>query len=125
MTLKECYKAIGGDYEGVVSRLVTEARVNKFLTMFLQDASFKVLCDSMEMRDAEEAFRAAHTLKGVCLSLGFTRLGESSHNLTEALRLRTFSEDAETYFKDVRRDYLETVSEIRSMQAETETPPAE
>ena len=61
MTLKECYKAIGGDYEGVVSRLVTEARVNKFLTMFLQDASFKVLCDSMEMRDAEEAFRAAHT----------------------------------------------------------------
>lgn len=28
MTLKECYKAIGGDYEGVVSRLVTEARVN-------------------------------------------------------------------------------------------------
>ena len=104
MTLKACYEAIGGDYEGVVSRLVTEARVNKFLTMFLHDTNYQTLCDSMEERKAEEAFRAAHTLKGVCLSLGFTRLGESSHNLTD--------------FDDVRRDYGETISAIRSMQAE-------
>ena len=118
MTLKACYEAIGGDYEGVVSRLVTEARVNKFLTMFLHDTNYQTLCDSMEERKAEEAFRAAHTLKGVCLSLGFTRLGESSHNLTEALRLRKFDENADKYFDDVRRDYGETISAIRSMQAE-------
>ena len=122
MTLKKCYEAIGGDYEGVVSRLVTEARVIKFLTMFLNDTNYKTLCDSMEEREAEGAFRAAHTLKGVCLSLGFTRLGESSHNLTEALRFRTFDKDADEYFEDVRRDYLETISAIRSMQAETTSP---
>lgn len=122
MTLKKCYEAIGGDYEGVVSRLVTEARVIKFLAMFLNDTNYKTLCDSMEEREAEEAFRAAHTLKGVCLSLGFTRLGESSHNLTEALRFRTFDKDADKYFEDVRRDYLETISAIRSMQAETTRP---
>lgn len=82
MTLKACYEAIGGDYEGVVSRLVTEARVNKFLTMFLHDTNY------------------------------------SSHNLTEALRLRKFDENADKYFDDVRRDYGETISAIRSMQAE-------
>ena len=118
MTLRKCYEAIGGDYEGVVSRLVTETRVIKFLTMFLNDTNYKTLCDSMEKREAEEAFRAAHTLKGVCLSLGFTRLGESSHNLTEALRFRILDESAKKYFEDVQRDYLETISVIRSMQAE-------
>ena len=36
--------------------------------------------------DGEEAFRAAHTLKGVCLNLGFDELYEVSAEITEKLR---------------------------------------
>lgn len=37
-------------------------------------------------RIIEEAFRAAHTLKGVCANLGFTQLFKVSSDLTEELR---------------------------------------
>ena len=30
MTIKECYEAMGGDYEDVLKRLMNEARIQKF-----------------------------------------------------------------------------------------------
>ena len=39
-----------------------------------------------ELRNYEDAFRSAHTLKGVCQNLSFDRLYEVSHELTELLR---------------------------------------
>ena len=41
---------------------------------------------TMDKADYEEAFRAAHTLKGVCANLGFTQLFKVSSDLTEELR---------------------------------------
>ena len=35
MTLKECYEALEGDYEGVVARLRSEKMVQKFVLKFL------------------------------------------------------------------------------------------
>ncbi len=32
----------------------------------------------------EDAFRAAHTLKGVCLNLGFSDLYHTSYDITES-----------------------------------------
>lgn len=43
MTLKECYAALEGDYESVLSRLMTEKLVQKFALKFLDDASFNNL----------------------------------------------------------------------------------
>ena len=40
----------------------------------------------MENKNYEDAFRGAHTLKGVCQNLSFDRLYEVSHELTELLR---------------------------------------
>jgi len=37
----------------------------------------------------KEAFRAAHTLKGVCQNLGFTNLYQPTCDLTEVLRTGT------------------------------------
>ena len=37
----------------------------------------------------KEAFRAAHTLKGVCQNLGFTNLYQPTYDLTEVLRTGT------------------------------------
>ena len=66
MSLTECYIALGGSYEEVLSRLSSERLVNKFVLKFLTDPSYDLLVRSMESKDWPEAFRAAHTIKGVC-----------------------------------------------------------
>ena len=38
MTLQECYEAIGGDYQDVISRLRSDRQ--KFVLKFLDDSSF-------------------------------------------------------------------------------------
>lgn len=86
MTVRECYEALGADYEGTLGRLCSEKLVQRFALKFLADASFSTLQKAMEEEDYEEAFRAAHTLKGVGMNLGFTKLFTISDELTEELR---------------------------------------
>ena len=117
MTLKECYEALDGDYEGVVARFRGEALVMRFALRFLEDGSYRLLQDSLAGGDYETAFRAAHTLKGVCQNLGFTRLYESSSALTEALRGGVWSEAAAERVAPVERDYRITADAVEALRA--------
>lgn len=85
MTLKECYDALGGNYEDTVRRLYNEKLVEKFLFKFEEDPSFENLKKALEEEDLEAAFRAAHTLKGVAQNMGFDNLAESSSVLLFSL----------------------------------------
>lgn len=85
MTLQECYSIIG-DYNDVMKRLPRETMVIKFIFRFLDDKSYEQLMTAIENSDYKAAFMAAHTIKGLCQNLSFTRLYESSHLITEALR---------------------------------------
>lgn len=111
MTLKEVFARIGGDYEGVVSRLCNEKLVERFVLKFLKDESYAQLCDFLQKEDYNEAFRMAHTLKGVSQNLGFTRLYEASHELTEQLRGGTRPENTEWLDMTGKR-YRETMEAI-------------
>ena len=115
MSLQECYSALGGSYEEVLSRLSSERLVKKFLT----DPSYDLLVRSMGSEDWPEAFRAAHTIKGVCQNLSFTTLYQSSHALAEALR-NGYTPEAPALYAQVQADYEKTVSAIRAYQAESE-----
>lgn len=115
MTLQECYIKMGGDYQDVMGRLGTEARIEKFLAKFLSDKSYQLLCDTMKNGNMEEAFRAVHTLKGVCLNLGLSRLAESSSALTEKLRGGVPDADAEIFFKKVQEDYYIVSQSIQEL----------
>lgn len=115
MTLQECYAALGGDYEDVLNRLRSERLVQKFVLKFLQDGSYDLLVSSMAAEDYGEAFRAAHTIKGICQNLSFTRLYESSSALSEALR-GGFTPEAPALFEQVKADYAQTASVIRAFQ---------
>lgn len=118
MELKDCYAELGGDYEGVVGRLHGERLVRKFAVKFLNDGSYALLCESIQNGQMEEAFRASHTIKGVCQNLGFTRLYESSAELTEMLRdAAVLPPEAEDQLEQVRRDYEITVAAIRKLEA--------
>ena len=115
MTIQECYTALEGDYEEVLSRLYSEALVKKFVGKFLADQSFQQLESSLNAEDYDEAFRAAHTLKGVSQNLSFTKLYHSSHEITEALRTKDYALAAQL-LAPVSRDYEQTVAAIQAYQ---------
>ena len=115
MTLKDCYTALGGDYEDVVARLPSEGFVQKYVLKFLDDKSFELLCASLETGDVQEAFRAAHTIKGMCQNLSFTSLGSAASDLTEALRAGDL-ETGKTLLGEVREEYRRTAEAIRAFQ---------
>lgn len=116
MTLKECYDAMGADYSEVECRLRTEERIRKFLCKVPEDKSYELLCDSLEQRNMDEAFRAVHTIKGVCQNLALTKLGHSAAVLSDRLRdNREYAEDVEELFAQVQKDYAKMVECIREL----------
>lgn len=114
MTLQECYQALGGDYEEVLARLRSERLVKKFVLKFLNDKSYELFCAMMAEKNEEEAFRAVHTIKGVCQNLGFTRLLQSSSRMSDALR-HGWTPEAEALCAELEADYLATVNAIRGL----------
>ena len=116
MTVRECYEEMGADYEEVLRRLANEERVARFLLKFSCDESFDGLVKAVEESDYEVAFRAAHTLKGICLNLSITRLAESSSALTESLRAGGWSEEAGPLFERVKDDYSQTIQAIQRLK---------
>ena len=86
MTIKQCYQAMGADFEEISQRIPSEAMIRKFAVKFPEDKSFAELTKALEQGDVETAFRAAHTIKGLCLTLGFSHLTAPASELTELLR---------------------------------------
>ena len=115
MTLQELYVEIGGDYAEVRGRLPSDKFIQKFVLKFVDDKSYELLLSSLEQGNGEEAFRAAHTIKGVCQNLSFTMLGKSSSALSEALR-GGYTPEAEALAEQVKAEYQQTARAIRAFQ---------
>jgi chemotaxis protein histidine kinase CheA len=106
MTVKECYTAMGADYEDVCGRLRTEERIGKFLKKVLDDPSYDLLCDSLKKGDMEEAFRAAHTIKGIFQNLSLTKLYEAVAPLSDYLKAHnTDAQEIERMMRGVHTEY--------------------
>ena len=97
MTIQECYKKMGADYQEVLGRLYNEAMICKFVRMFLQDDSFQILEEALRRGDVKEAFRGAHT-----------------YTLTETLRAGQL-EGTQEQFAKVAEQYRCTVDAIRAL----------
>ncbi|MGN0661890.1 MAG: Hpt domain-containing protein [Faecalibacterium sp.] len=119
MTLEECYHVLGGNYAEAAARFPSQHMIEKFVLKFLEDKSFAELCVAFAADDRETAFRAAHTLKGVCANLSFTRLFGAASQLTEELRRGEAEIPASAFprMELVRVDYEATVEAIRAYQA--------
>ena len=115
MTLGECYTAMGANYQDVLKRFYKSDMIRRFVKMFLQDDSFRLLTDAMAKQDVKEAFRAAHTLKGVCQNLGFDALYVPSSALTEALRGGSL-EGADELFPPVEKEYQRVVEALKALE---------
>lgn len=117
MTVKECYDRIGGSYEEAKARLLDDARIAKFLGIFLRDQSFETIAQALENKDYAEAFKGAHSLKGVSRNMAFAALSEAVDALTENLRGGTPSAETMPLYEQTRKNYELVVQAVREFQA--------
>lgn len=115
MTIRECYELMGSDFDGVLRRLGSEAIIARVAVKFLNDPSFGDLRSALDEGRTEDAFRAAHTLKGVCVNLGFDKLYESSSVLTELLRAGR-TDGADELFAQIEASYGKTVEALTAFK---------
>ncbi len=124
MTVEELYKQIGGNYEEVIGRLRSDKLVIRILGKFLEDTMCPDLISAWKRGDDAAAFDAAHSAKGVCLNLAFTRLGALTSEVTEALRpgnddLRA-STDVDALIDEISVEYDKVSNTIKAFLATQE-----
>lgn len=108
------YNDTDSDYAGTLQRLGSAETVERFAKKFAQDQSYFELCASLEAGDVQTAFRAAHTLKGVCATLGFTSLYETAFAETEALRAEDI-EEGRRIFPVLSSGYAEIINKLKNV----------
>ncbi len=111
--IQDAYEQLGADYDDVLKRLMNEQLVARFLGKFLEDPSFSSLQQALGQGDAQAAFMAAHTLKGVCQNLGLSNLFAPVNEITEALRGGSL-EGSDALFVKVEAEYGKTVSVLKA-----------
>ncbi len=89
MTLDDL-RAYGANVdEGLTRCMGMEAIYLRLVGTIKTDASFDRLENALAAGDLDEAFEAAHALKGVLANLSLTPLYEPVYEITELLRART------------------------------------
>lgn len=118
MTIEEMYEVINGDFDDVQKRLRNPVLIEKFVRKFLNDPSYDNLLDALDEENYEDAFRAAHTLKGVCLNLSFVGMFEVSNEITEMLRPQTGEfeqEELDSLMNELEKQYNIVVEGINKL----------
>jgi HPt (histidine-containing phosphotransfer) domain-containing protein len=91
----------------------------KFLHKVVEDPTYSSISQNVTEQNWEEAFRAAHTLKGVCLNMELDPLTDASHDLTEYLRnyaaVTPDADKAAALFADVTREYDRVIALIKKL----------
>ena len=113
ISMREAYEKIGANYDDACARLMGGEMLARFALKFLDDESMDRLEAAMAAGDAEEAFMAAHTLKGVSQNLGFDNLYEPAVVVTEALRDADAVDGAREGMHALQQQYAATMSALR------------
>lgn len=123
MMMEEVYRQIGGDYAAALALLGRDKLIERFVRRFPADPTFGALTDAMQASDWDAAFAAAHTLKGLALSLAFTRLGHAAAALTEALRPPRSTPDPAAWlalYAQVKDCYQQVLEAVLAAEATAE-----
>lgn len=95
----------GVDVKTVLERFLgNEKLLLPFLEKFSKDPNYNRLILAMEKKDYEEAFNAAHTIKGICGNLSIDGLYEIMSREVEFLRNKKYSE-AEAMLPELMKEY--------------------
>lgn len=111
---KEKLLECGFEMDKTMARFMgNEELYEKFLNRFTEDESMEKLKICYEEGDLEEAFFAAHTLKGVAANLGLKPLLEPLEQLVEKLRAKEKDDEAKAYFEKTMEKYREVIEIIQ------------
>lgn len=116
MNVHDFYLKIGGNFDDIMTRIPLENLIVKYLLKFLEDDNFNLLQEALEREDLESAFRASHTLKGICDNLGLTTLQEKFDELTECLRKYYDQEKVQKLFQDVKEEYYRVIELLKLLK---------
>ena len=118
MTTEELYGKINGNYTDAKKRMMSDRLVSKFIVKFLNDPSFGELESAMAANDEATAFRAAHTMKGVCANLAITKLQGYASDVTEYLRpgqeAQRAGKDLDAMLAALKQEYALVIAEIKA-----------
>lgn len=115
LTLEQFYNKVGSNASDIVSRLGgDESIVKLFLSKFPADKSLETLRETLASGEVELAFRAAHTLKGLCANLGLQSLFEKASAITEMLRAGD-AETAKIALPSLEREYSSTLEALNEL----------
>lgn len=89
----------GCDIDGAMGRFLNKedfyARCYK---KFLKDPSFAALGEALQTNNVEDAFRYAHTIKGVVANMGLTPLFDMAVEIVEPLRRNEYTPDIDAKY---------------------------
>lgn len=118
MNINLFYEEMGLDSKNVLNRLGSEALILKYLRKFCSDESLSALIENFDAKNYSEAFRAAHTMKGICLNLDIMPLVNLTKELTELLR--NYTPDSEgrvtALIGEMKDVYTSVIEKINLLQ---------
>lgn len=119
---KEQLKNAGVDVDTGLKRFMNnEALYMKFLNKFLNEPTYEQLRECIQNEDYQEAFRQAHTLKGVSANLSMTLLAEDVSRLVELLRnCENPTEEVTVQAKELMSEITEKYLNVSSILKENE-----
>ncbi len=117
MNIGDFFSLVGGDYSEVSARLVSEKLILKYVKRFVDDAEYDNLISAIQKADVKEAFRAAHTLKGNCATLGLCNISRDASVITEILRNadEIDYEKIENALTSLKESYESTINAIKDL----------
>lgn len=114
--IKEELIACNVDVDAVMERFMgNETLVTRFLIKFLDDTNLNAIGLWMSEGNTEEAFKCAHTLKGVCANLGLNGILKDLSPMVEKLRNGTM-EGVEELYAMVQKNYEAVSGIIRKLK---------
>lgn len=100
----------GINVESALERFMgNEVLFERFLKKFLADSSFETLAKNIEIGECEEAFKAAHTLKGVAGNLSLEQIHKKTIPIVEALRNQDL-DTAKKAFSELEQCYQKVIA---------------
>lgn len=113
--LREKLLDAGVNIETAMERFMNnEKLLEKFLKKFPQDPNYEELLVAVAEKRYEDAFKAAHTLKGVCGNLSLESLYENVCTVVELLR-NGEGEEIETALPNVKAEYERVVAILETI----------
>jgi HPt (histidine-containing phosphotransfer) domain-containing protein len=111
---KQELEDLGTDVKTALKRFMNkDALYEKFIKKFMDDHSYMDLQEAFADARVEDAFRAAHTMKGVCANLGFDNLLKILTPMTEVLRAGS-TDGVADMLAQLKEEYEKLCSVIRA-----------